>query len=384
MKKLLVILMVVAMASFLFVGCLGDGVTPPVDDEDDEDDVTPPTTVAPIIIKIDDGALVNAAEADDGIIVDGTGRTYAEIKLYIDGVLVSSGDVEVDGTWIVVVAEADLGVDGAKTLYATAEEPGLAVSASSNEITFTLDTVLPYILSSVAKDGTAAEADEIEEVDEDEDDTGDTNNLFNDWTIHDDSILELGTWKIKITGLVDDNDNDDFDTGDTITFEITDPDGDKTSYDWGYPSIYASSTYTTFIPGVAVDFPEDDDDVFHGLVFADVGAEVFVEVTTDDDAVLGYIDVTFDAPVTGASILALTSTWNVQSPIGTTVENTPSVLSTTVARIFEAVGGTLVAGDAYLISCDGIEDLAGNAILDTAPSSDYGIVLPQYHSKIIN
>jgi len=155
MKKFLVMLMVVAMASFLFVGCLGDGVIPDVDDEEEDEPVVP-TTVAPIIIAQDAGALVNKAEAANGIIVNGTGRTYAEIKLSIDGVLVSSGDVAVNGTWIVVIAKADLGADGAKVLTATATEPGLAESAKSNEVKFTLDTVYPKIKSVKARAGVAA------------------------------------------------------------------------------------------------------------------------------------------------------------------------------------------------------------------------------------
>ena len=122
-------------------------------------DVTPPTiptTVAPIIIAQDAGALVNKAEAANGIIVNGTGRTYAEIKLFIGGVLVSSGDVKIDGTWIVVIAKAELGKDGAKTLYATATETGYKESKKSNEVKFTLDTVAPGIAEVKATANAAA------------------------------------------------------------------------------------------------------------------------------------------------------------------------------------------------------------------------------------
>jgi len=45
MKKLLLVLMVVALASFLMVGCLGEG-TVVDDDDDDDDDVIPPVEAA--------------------------------------------------------------------------------------------------------------------------------------------------------------------------------------------------------------------------------------------------------------------------------------------------------------------------------------------------
>ena len=45
MKKLLLVLMIVAMASFLFVGCLGDGIIDNGDGDDDGDDVVVPVTM---------------------------------------------------------------------------------------------------------------------------------------------------------------------------------------------------------------------------------------------------------------------------------------------------------------------------------------------------
>ena len=49
MKKLLLVLMVVAMASFLLVGCLGEGT---VADDDDDDIIIPPPTVDPYITVV--------------------------------------------------------------------------------------------------------------------------------------------------------------------------------------------------------------------------------------------------------------------------------------------------------------------------------------------
>jgi len=153
MKKFLVILMVVAMASFLFVGCI-PGVTPVTPEPEPEPEPTPtPTTHAPIIISVDDGSVINSTEAADGIVVNGTGPTYSEIKLFIDGVFAGTGDVSVTGAWTVNVAKTDLGADGDKVLYATAIEAGLAESDKSNEVKFTLDTVAPKIKAVKARAG---------------------------------------------------------------------------------------------------------------------------------------------------------------------------------------------------------------------------------------
>jgi len=162
MKKLLIMLMVVAVTSFLFVGCLPGTTTP-----DTTTDTTTPTTVAPIITAVTDidvtssaTQYVNKAEAVDGITVTGTAPTHSEVKVYINGITAGTGDAGVNGVFSVVVANADLikavKVDGAKTLYATATDHGLAESAHSNEKTFILDTVAPFIEAVKARGGTAA------------------------------------------------------------------------------------------------------------------------------------------------------------------------------------------------------------------------------------
>ncbi|MCK4309555.1 MAG: hypothetical protein KAW42_06235 [Candidatus Atribacteria bacterium] len=158
MKKFLIMLMVVAMASFLFVGCLGGGVTPPVDDEDEDEEPVVPTTVTPIIQVVLDAAdgYVNAAEAADGILVNGTAPTLSEVKIYIDGICAGTGDVGVTGIFNVVIATDDLGADGAKILHATATDVGLPESDPSNLIEFELDTAAPKIASVRARGGTAA------------------------------------------------------------------------------------------------------------------------------------------------------------------------------------------------------------------------------------
>ncbi len=162
MKKLLIILMVVAVTSFLFVGCFD--VTDPeiviVDDEDDGPGLIP--TIAPIITSVPDAAdgYVNKAEAKDGLVVNGTAPTLSEVKVYINGLTAGTGDVTATGFWTVVVAKADLikaaKTDGAKVLHATATDLGFPESDSSNKVEFTLDTKLPTIEKSSAKAGTPA------------------------------------------------------------------------------------------------------------------------------------------------------------------------------------------------------------------------------------
>jgi hypothetical protein len=106
-----------------------------------ESEEPPSATVAPIISIVEgaDDGYVNADEVAYGLAVLGNGPAYAEIKIYINDICAYTGEVLADGSWWAVVV-SELDVDGAKTLYATATEDGLAESAHSNEITFILDT----------------------------------------------------------------------------------------------------------------------------------------------------------------------------------------------------------------------------------------------------
>ena len=153
MKKFLVILMVVAMASFLFVGCM-PGVTPPVDDEEeDEEEPVVPATNTPIITAISDGVsitsaatqYVNKVEAANGVTITGSAATLAEVAVYINDVAIAAtADVTVTGTWSLIITKAELGIDEVKTVYAVASEAGLA-DATSTSYDFTLDIVAPGI-----------------------------------------------------------------------------------------------------------------------------------------------------------------------------------------------------------------------------------------------
>ncbi len=161
MKKLLIMLIVVAMATFLFVGCIP---TIPVVDEEEPEPILP-ASVTPVIEKITDNPetkeiinlyssdtqYMNKAEVADGILVKGFAPKYSEVNVYVGGIVVGTstaygGDEE----FTVFVAKDKLGVDGAKTLYATATELALAESVPSTVYAFTLDVVAPAIASAVA------------------------------------------------------------------------------------------------------------------------------------------------------------------------------------------------------------------------------------------
>jgi len=88
--------------------------------------------------------------------VTGTAPTYSEVRVYIDEITAGTANVGDTGTFTVVIAEADLGADGDKVLYATAKEPALDESAHSVEYAFVLDQVAPGI------DSVAASADAVD------------------------------------------------------------------------------------------------------------------------------------------------------------------------------------------------------------------------------
>ena len=89
MKKLLLVLMVVAMASFLLVGCLGEGT---VVDEDDDDVIPPPPTVDPYITVV-------------GGYVDSDGVTYLKAT---GNVIKVTFPEAVDSEYSVYIAKMEL------------------------------------------------------------------------------------------------------------------------------------------------------------------------------------------------------------------------------------------------------------------------------------
>ena len=379
MKKFLVILMVVAMASFLFVGCI-PGVTPEPEPEPEPTPTPTPTTHAPIITTVPDAAngYVNKAEAADGIVVNGTGPTYSEIKLYIDGIFAGTGDVTATGAWTVDVAKTDLGADGDKVMYATAIEAGLAESDKSNEVKFTLDIVVPSIKSSSGKTGTVAAAAvtlDYQTLDGVPALTPNDTALFGA-AVFDPAQLILGTvnWKIEVLTVIA--------PAGQASVRVTNLTAgtalDYTFTNTAIPFPGFVTTSTSWIPGATVTVSETDTTVTPGGGLdptTDVGAYCLI-TTVRTTVVPGYIDVTFNESVTGVSILA--GTW---TAFGATVNILPAVTvrSATVARLTETNPAglpNLVTGVAYSVSVSGIIDLAGNPIPVTAPSTTTGIVLP--------
>ncbi|MCK4309261.1 MAG: hypothetical protein KAW42_04715 [Candidatus Atribacteria bacterium] len=406
MKKFLVILMVVAMASFLFVGCLPGTTTPTEPTEPTEPTVptvpTVPATVAPVITSVPDivGGYVNKAAAADGIVVNGTAPTYSEVKVYINGICAGTGDTGVNGVFVVVVANADLikavKVDGAKTLYATAIEPGLTVSASSNVKKFTLDTAAPKIASSKATAGIAGTAKVYKFIE-----TADTTGTppFPDRTLHkfkEELIVNTtaccpgGTlgeiygsycdgctitktkigqkitapftlipatnallsgvkyWKIEVIDVYKDTD-------DYVKMRVSNlTDGYYKEY--LYSQGTTGTVSTSWVPGlkIAADYMQP---------VSNIGSYCLLTTTNTSlvAAKAGYIDVTFNEAVTSTSILAAAAKWTAYAA---TVPLAPAVTvrSSTVARLTETAAGipNLVTGISYDVSCIAIKDLAGN------------------------
>jgi len=150
MKKFLVILMVIAMASVLFVGC----TTPPTPEPEPEPTPTPTPTVqtdTPIITLIDGGNCVLSSTATQyigALTVTAVAPIGSVVKLYVNDVWVGTG-VAAAGIAGPIAAIGTI-ADGVKTIYVTATLSGFAVSEKSTIYTATLDTVAPNIASVVA------------------------------------------------------------------------------------------------------------------------------------------------------------------------------------------------------------------------------------------
>ena len=150
MKKLIIVLMVVAMASFLFVGCL-PGVTP---EPTPEPTPTPTPTVktdTPYITNIGTISLSSALTQYAGTppAVTGVGVAGAIIKVYIDGVQSGVGTTGTTGAFTAIPVTMVTLTEGVKKLYVTATVPGLAESDKSTEYTFTYDKTKPKLASAV-------------------------------------------------------------------------------------------------------------------------------------------------------------------------------------------------------------------------------------------
>jgi len=157
MKKFLIILMVLAMASVLFVGC----TTPPTPEPEPEPEPTPTPTVkteTPYITGVGSGLAAvslssTATQYSNSPTTSGVAVAGAIIKLYVDDVQVGVANSGSTGSYEAGVTMVDL-TEGVSVLYTTATQPGLAESDPSDKITFTYDETAPAI-ASVAGDSSA-------------------------------------------------------------------------------------------------------------------------------------------------------------------------------------------------------------------------------------
>jgi uncharacterized lipoprotein YajG len=378
MKKFLVILMVVAVSSFLFVGCL-PGTTTPVTPVEPVEPVEPVvvTTVAPIIIAVTDGAYISKVEAADGIIVNGTAPTYSEVKIYINDICAGTGDTLADGTWIVVVAKADLGADGDKVLYATAKEAALAVSAKSNEKKFTLDTVYPKIKSVKARGEQAAVTTAVltyQTLDGDDLPIATNDTPLFTAALFDATQLMAGvtTWKIEILTIA----------GVDATVRVTNlTAGTAVNYTFTNTAAVIVTTSNSWIPGATVTVNNSDTGVVGLNPLTDVGAYCLV-TTTDTAAIPGRVNLAFDGDVTWTQATGGAYTINAAwGAVNILLPPVPTVFfaynETTDTMLWQSVAGSgdLLQGDWLTFSVSGVADLAGNAIPVTAPETANTVVL---------
>jgi len=155
MKKFLVILMVVAMASFLFVGCVP--TTPAAEEEAAEEEevveeAEEAKTDTPYITEIGSISLsstsIQYVKAEPA--VSGVGVAGAIIKVYVDDVQSGVGSTGVSGAFDDIPMSMITLTEGVRKLYVTATVPGLAESDKSTEYTFTYDKTAPTLASAVA------------------------------------------------------------------------------------------------------------------------------------------------------------------------------------------------------------------------------------------
>ena len=340
MKKFLVILMVVAMASFLFVGCI-PGVTPVTPDVDDEEPVVP-TSATPVLTDVESSAAVeifdvtststlymNEDEAGSSILVKGTAPSGSLVTIYIDDVAIvgAVGETAVTGLWTVAVAESSLGADGVKVMTAKVTEVGLAESAASNAVTFTLDTVDPGI-DSVAATAAVAGGTAVSGTVVSATVTG-TNPITALTLAGTSGTMVAGTWTIEVWGI----------SGAADNVTITSSSGTLTY------TLVGSETFTDVIPGVA-------------FTFAALVAGNSCTVTTTADtlatttAILPRATITFDEDVSHAGMAA-----GVYA-VGGVAGDPTSYKEATDTGYWQIT--TAAAGATLTITVYGITDLAGN------------------------
>lgn len=436
MKKLIIVLMMVAMASFLFVGCLGDGVTPPVDEDEDEDvvvtlaaisgvtapvtDATPvtaitataqytgvvtwspvattfaaataytatitltaktgytltgvaanfftvagatdtnpidsgvvtavfpatapaavvPATNTPTITKITDIDItktttqyVNKTEAADGVTVSGSAATLAEVSVLINDVAIAAtANVTATGTWSLIIAKAELGSDGVKTVKAVASEAGLT-DATSISYKFTLDTVAPKIsaVKATAEKAAAAGTAKVS--------TGGTALTVTGATLGTITPAKIvtGTWTIDILGI----------TGVAANVKITGP-----SFENTYSQVAGGQVFAVGapIPGVG----------FTLTTPITVGQKSIIVCTATVAQIAGRFTLKYDGDVssTGEALATYAVTDAGTAVAGLTLDSYKE--SNDTRYWTSTAAGDPTEGDTLLFTVSLVTDAAGN------------------------
>ena len=351
MKKFLVILMVVAMSSFLFVGCLPGTTTPvvPVEPVEPVVPVVPvvPATNTPIISAISDGVsltatttqYVNKTEAADGVTVSGSAATLAEVAVYINDVAIAAtANVTATGTWSLIITKAELGIDEVKTVKAVASEAGLA-DATSTSYKFTLDTVAPKISAVKATAEKGAVGGKAVVI------AGGTATAVTSGTLATivSGDVKTGTWIIDILGI----------TGAVSNVKITDPDGNVNTY----TGLAGGHTFAVDapIPGVEV--------ILANPILA--GQQSVIKCTAAVAQIVGRATLKFDVDVSSTgealAVYAITDAGTDVpglTPVSYKESNDTRYWSSATALSF-------TEGDTLLFSVSKVTDAAGNPMAVT-------------------
>lgn len=344
MKKFLVILMVVAMASFLFVGCL-PSVTPDEEEvvEEEEEEVVAPVSATPVLTAVETSASVsifsvtststlymNIAEVGSSILVKGTAPSESLVQLYLDDVAITPavGEASTSGLWTVAVAKSSLGDDGEKVLTAKVTEVGLDEGEASNAVTFILDTVRPSATTLVA---TADEAG-----------TGTfTSTITAGLAVVDSFVagtgtLATGTWTVKVLALS------------TTAQNIEISDGTN-------PVLYSVTTLANFngvIPGIRF--------VFENAGLNAVGSTTTL-VITNATTVVSRAKILFSEEVTNTTATTLANYVFTDTTAGAVTDPAAVSYASLYAYFNTFTVPTLTLNNGLSVTVDDMVDLAGNA-----------------------
>ncbi len=343
MKKFLVILMVLAMASVLFVGC----TTPPTPDPDPDPDPDPVVVISatPVLTAVETSAAVsifdvtststlymNKTEVGSSILVKGTAPSESLVQLYLDDVAITPAVAEAStsGLWTVAVAKSSLGDDGVKVLTAKVTEVGLAESEASNVVTFTYDTDLPGV-DSIAFSATGALTTSSATL------SVTTNALVTivalSTTTSPVQTFEAGAWVITSLG----------DGGVANNILVTSPSSVGTYYQVSNAAVITN----TMIPGVRLTF---------GTILSATDSVTITisSVTAAIANISARATIKFDEDVSYTGMSAGTYTVNA-------VAGDPNVYNeTNDTGYWTGVAATITAGTSYVITVYGVTDLAGN------------------------